>query len=91
VSVREVRVARLLFDTGPVAESGLVHGVRASVAVLVDMLARADGHDGAEAVSGSHDRVTRARRTMHEVPLTQGPFLAFDDQERPPDSRRKSS
>ena len=63
-SVRELRVARLLFDAGPVAERDLVHGIRAPVAVRVNMLAPADRQDCAAAVFGSDDPdtvVTRLR------------------------------
>src|SRR5688500_11279793 len=81
-SVGELGVARLLFDAGPVVEGDLVHGVRAAVAVHVDMSAAADRQDGAGAVPGSDDDVPGLGGTVHEVPLPQRPFLALDDDER---------
>ena len=46
------------------------------------MLTRTDGDDDAGRVAGSHDDVVRLGGAVHEVPLPQLPFLAFDDQQR---------
>src|SRR3954471_4766536 len=79
--VRELRVACLLFDPGPVAKGDLIHGVRAPVGAS-HVLARADRQDRARGVSGSGDHEPRLGGAMQEVPLPQGPLLALNDQER---------
>src|SRR6266508_3568973 len=80
-TVRELRVAGLLFDAGPVAKGDLVHGVRAPIAVSFNVLAGADRQDSAGAFSGSDDHVPRLGWAMYEVPLPERSFLALDEQE----------
>jgi hypothetical protein len=46
------------------------------------VLACADAEDDAGLAAGSDDRVVRAGRAVHEIPLTQGTLLPFDDCER---------
>src|SRR3954451_11840719 len=46
------------------------------------MLTRADSYHRAGARSGADDDVIRARRAVEEVPLSQPPLLALDDEKR---------
>jgi tRNA pseudouridine-54 N-methylase len=40
-----------------------------------------NGKNNAAAVSGTDDYMLRLGRTVHEVPLPQRPFFAFDDEQ----------
>src|SRR5262245_52855604 len=79
--VRLRSIGRLLGDAGTVAESRLVHRVRAPVVAPL-ALARADGQDDTRPVSRTDDDVLRSRWAVEEVPLTQRPLLSLDDKER---------
>jgi hypothetical protein len=79
-SVCLVNVIRLLLDAGAMAESSLVHRV-AAPAWAGQMLTRSDGEDDAPRISGPDDRVLRLGGAVHEVPRSQWPLLALDDQQ----------
>jgi hypothetical protein len=64
-----------------VAKRGLVDRVAAPVRAG-RALPRTDGNDDTRPVACPDDRVLRLGRTVHEIPLTQRPLLALDDQQR---------
>jgi hypothetical protein len=71
----------LLLDTGAVAKRSLVDGVAAPV-LAARPVARSHREDDARTVACADDDVLRLGRAVDEVPCSQRPLLALDNQER---------